>query len=129
MGRKGAYRGVHYSPEPFFVIDTAFYVRLKVPLSMKWAYYEILRNDINSMDSGSAIPSTSRNDFYAIEVCRPPEVVTNAFEQVVAPLFTRRRLADGESQTLAAIRDALLPKLLSGEIRVGSAEKIIEEVA
>ena len=30
---------------------------------------------------------------------------------------------------LAAIRDGLLPKLLSGEIRVGQAEKIVEEVA
>lgn len=56
IGRKGAYRGVHYCDSPFFAIDTAFYVEPKVPLELCWAYYELLRQDINSMDSGSAIP-------------------------------------------------------------------------
>lgn len=59
IGRKGAYRGIHYSPYPFFVIDTAFYIKPQKPFSMKWAYYELLRFDLNSMDSGSAIPSTA----------------------------------------------------------------------
>lgn len=47
IGRKGAYRGVHYSPDPFFVIDTAFYLKPKSPLDLKWAYYELLQVDIN----------------------------------------------------------------------------------
>ena len=72
IGRKGAYRGVHYSSTPFFVIDTAFYVKPRVPLKMRWAFYEILRQDINAMDSGSAIPSTSREDFYRLPVSGTP---------------------------------------------------------
>jgi type I restriction enzyme S subunit len=72
IGRKGAYRGVHYSPEPFFVIDTAFYLKPKVKFNLKWAYYELLTKDINSMDSGSAIPSTSRDEFYNLTVSVPP---------------------------------------------------------
>lgn len=74
IGRKGAYRGVHYSSIPFFVIDTAFYLK-PLPgqkLDPKWAYYELLTQDINLMDSGSAIPSTSREDFYALELFLPP---------------------------------------------------------
>jgi type I restriction enzyme S subunit len=57
IGRKGAYRGVHYSCVPFYVIDTAFYLEPVISLSNNWAYYELLRFDINGMDSGSAIPS------------------------------------------------------------------------
>lgn len=72
IGRKGAYRGVHYSPDPFFVIDTAFALRPKKGLDARWGYYRLLLADINSMDSGSAIPSTSRNEFYAIPVAVPP---------------------------------------------------------
>lgn len=74
LGRKGAYRGVHYSDIPFSVIDTAFYAKNLVPniLSLKWAYYMFLTYDINSMDSGSAIPSTDRYEIYAIEVDLPP---------------------------------------------------------
>jgi len=73
LGRKGAYRGVHYSDVPFSVIDTAFYAENVQPdiLSLKWAYYKFLTYDINSMDSGSAIPSTDRYEIYGIEVELP----------------------------------------------------------
>ena len=73
LGRKGAYRGVHYSAVPFSVIDTAFYAVNLHPelLDIKWAYYKFLTYDINSMDSGSAIPSTDRYEIYAIEVDLP----------------------------------------------------------
>lgn len=72
VGRKGAYRGVHYSRKPFFVIDTAFYLKPKVKLDTRWAYYQLLTANINGMDSGSAIPSTSRDEFYKLPVTMPP---------------------------------------------------------
>lgn len=74
IGRKGAYRGVHYCAAPFFVIDTAFYLRPKRSgdFLLKWAYYQLKDVDINRIDSGSAIPSTSREAFYEIPVHVPP---------------------------------------------------------
>jgi len=73
VGRKGAYRGIHWSAEPFWVIDTAFYLEPDPDhVYPKWAYYELLTRDINAMDSGSAIPSTSRPDFYAMSLLVPP---------------------------------------------------------
>lgn len=116
IGRKGAYRGVHYSPEPFFVIDTAFYLKPKAALDLKWAYYELLRFDINSMDSGSAIPSTSRDDFYGIPVIVPPPTIQDTFGKIVGGWFEKVFANDNESRTLATLRDTLLPKLLSGEL-------------
>lgn len=72
LGRKGAYRGVHYSSVPFSVIDTAFYaLPLTDKVNMKWAYYKFLTYDINRMDSGSAIPSTDRYEIYKIPVDIP----------------------------------------------------------
>ena len=73
LGRKGAYRGVHYSDCPFSVIDTAFFAEpLTDNIDLKWAYYKFLTYDINRMDSGSAIPSTDRYQIYSIEVEVPP---------------------------------------------------------
>ena len=118
IGRKGAYRGVHYSPEPFFVIDTAFYLKPKVPLDLKWAYYELLQFDINGMDSGSAIPSTSRDDFYGIPVVVPPTKIQDAFGRIAGGWFAKRFANDQESHILASLRDTLLPKLLSGKVRL-----------
>jgi type I restriction enzyme S subunit len=127
IGRKGAYRGVHFCSEPFFVIDTAFYVEPRKPVDLRWAYYELLRQDINSMDSGSAIPSTSREDFYSLPVCSSPFQVQQAFSRLLNPLWVRQEKAQHESAVLAALRDTLLPKLISGELRVKDAERVLTD--
>ena len=49
----------------------------------------------------------------------PPEPIAARFGKVVQPLFTRASKAVRESRTLANLRDTLLPKLVSGELRVG----------
>jgi type I restriction enzyme S subunit len=41
LGRKGAYRGIEFSREPFFVIDTAYYVVPKGEFDMRWLYFAI----------------------------------------------------------------------------------------
>jgi type I restriction enzyme S subunit len=86
VGRKGAYRGVHYSPFPCFVIDTAFYVKPKIKLDLRWVYYRLLQEDINSMDSGSAIPSTSREEFYHLAVSVPPYVEQKRIADILSTL-------------------------------------------
>jgi type I restriction enzyme, S subunit len=130
VGRKGAYRGVHYCDQPFFVIDTAFYVEPRErAVDLRWAYYEMLRLGINNMDSGSVIPSTSRADFYSLPVLYPQFDVQQAFVRLLSPFWERQKQCDQECKTLAALRDALLPKLMSGEIRPREAKKAIEAVA
>lgn len=121
IGRKGAYRGVHYSPEPFFVIDTAFYLKPKSLMSILWAFYEIKRFDINGMDSGSAIPSTSRPDFYGIAVVEPSQDIQKAFESTVGELYKRIAENNQSIDSYGKLRDSLLPKLLSGELSIPEA--------
>lgn len=85
IGRKGAYRGVHYSPAPFFVIDTAYYIRLKKPrIDLKWAYYNLLTVDINRIDVGAAIPTTNRDSFYAVPVTIPSFYVQKRIASVLS---------------------------------------------
>lgn len=75
LGRKGAYRGVHYSSSPFFVIDTAYYVVPKTELDMRWLYYAIIYHQLGQIDDGSPIPSTTRAAVYprGINVPLPDE--------------------------------------------------------
>lgn len=126
IGRKGAYRGVQWSDTPFFVIDTAFYVEPRRPLDLRWAYYELLRRDINRMDSGSAIPSTSRSDFYGMQVVLPPLAVQEAFAGSLKPLWGRQNASSRESMTLTSVRDALLPRLISGALGMDAAKRAVE---
>jgi type I restriction enzyme S subunit len=55
--------------------------------------------------------------------------VCQSFLDVVAPLLTRLRANSDENKTLAQLRDLLLPKLMSGEIRLREAEMTVEAVA
>lgn len=81
------------------------------------------------MDSGSAIPSTSRDEFYRIPVCLPPVEVQRRFEMILEPLWVERSRLEAEIRTLADARDALLPRLLSGELSVAGAEQAHEATA
>ena len=107
VGRKGAYRGVHYSPDPFFVIDTAFYLKPKVELDTRWAYYQLLTQDINGMDSGSAIPSTSREDFYGLPVEVPPLAEQRVIAHVLGTLDDKIELNRRMNETLEEMARAL----------------------
>jgi type I restriction enzyme S subunit len=55
----------------------------------------------------------------------PPSPIMNAFEECVVPWDSMIEHNERESQTLASLRDTLLPKLLSGELRVKQAEKLV----
>lgn len=107
IGRKGAYRGVHYSRTPFFVIDTAFYLKPKVKLDMRWAYYQLLTANINGMDSGSAIPSTSRDEFYKLPVAVPPFDEQVQIADALMLLDDRISLLRQTNATLESIAQAL----------------------
>lgn len=107
IGRKGAYRGVHYSKDPFYVIDTAYAMRVKSNVEIRWAYYSLLNVDINSMDSGSAIPSTSRDEFYGIPTLLPPISEQRAIAETLGALDDKIELNRKTSATLEAMARAL----------------------
>ena len=64
----------------------------------------------------------------AMTIC-PPEDVLSILGQTIGPIVERTVKNDLESRTLAQTRDLLLPKLMSGEIRLKDAEKSVEAVA
>ena len=107
VGRKGAYRGIHYAPDPFFVIDTAFYLKPKVPLDLRWAYYELLTHNINDLDSGSAIPSTCRKTFYALPVKVPSLDEQRAIAAVLGALDDKIESNRRMNETLEAMARAI----------------------
>jgi type I restriction enzyme, S subunit len=65
----------------------------------------------------------------ALPVLAPPAPVVSAFDAISARLLERVSVADSESKSLAALRDALLPKLVSGDLRVDDAERFPERAS
>jgi len=82
----------------------------------------------NAASTGTKMPRTSWNDMARYELVLPLEPVAAAFTGLVQPSVDRIIAGIRESRTLSALRDALLPKLISGELRVKDAEKLIGRV-
>jgi len=79
------------------------------------------------VSTGTKMPRTSWRDMARYEVPLPPDHVAAAFTRLIRPGINRIIKGIHESRALAALRDALLPKLISGEIRVRDAEKFVKE--
>jgi len=129
IGRKGNPGVVTWAPTDFFPIDTTFYVVPKNKhSSLYFLYYALLNQTLASIGADSAVPGLNRNLAYMSQQVVPPPGVQAAFEVYVRPIFERRHASEKQSVALAALRDTLLPKLISGELRVNEAEKQLEAV-
>ena len=69
--------------------------------------------------TGTKMPRTSWHTMQQFEICLPPEAITVQFQELAQPMLDRIVANCHESRALATLRDALLPKLISGALRVG----------
>jgi type I restriction enzyme, S subunit len=94
-----------------------------------WMYCALvsLRTEIIGMASGGSVtPNLNKGDFSRIKVICSSNLLIVSFDKIVGPLFDKILSNDEENQTLTELRDTLLPKLMSGEIRVTDAEREVE---
>jgi type I restriction enzyme S subunit len=86
-----------------------------------------LREHFNKFEAeGTVFGAINKDQFLALPLAYPPEAIVKAFEDIVCPLDMKVRANHAQMETLAALRDLLLPKLLSGELRIKDAEKAVE---
>jgi len=129
VGRKGNPGSVTWSPTDFFAIDTTFYVKPTPRCSsLHFLFFALKEHDLAALSADSAVPGLNRNIAYMSKQIVPPRELLRLFDSIVQPLFARMHDADAESGTLAALRDTLLPKLISGELRITTAERPLESV-
>jgi len=86
-----------------------------------WA--ECAQEVIKSRANGSTFLEISKSNFRQIEIVRPSGPVMEKFDSIVRPWYEQIANNERQSATLANIRDALLPKLISGEIRLNQMEE------
>ncbi|MFH0801325.1 MAG: restriction endonuclease subunit S [bacterium] len=99
--------------------------------SSKYGFYNYfaVRNLVSILQQqahGSVFDTITRDTLSNVSVIVPPSKTIKKFEETVKTFFERIKGNIFQSRTLASIRDALLPKLLSGETRVKEAEKFVE---
>ena len=118
--RKGTLNNVMYVNQPFWSVDTMFYTIMKEPNIAKFVYLFLERKDLSAMNNGSAVPSMTTNILNSLQVVLPSKDIFKRFEEVVGAIWNVRMSNLQESARLSALRDTLLPKLMSGEINIES---------
>jgi type I restriction enzyme S subunit len=100
---------------------TTFVLRPKKDCFRHFALLHFFSDDVVAYSStasvGTTIPYVKWNSLESYIVAIPPDPVLAAFEKIVGPLVQRIAEHGEESRTLAAVRDTLLPRLLSGKKR------------
>lgn len=107
LGRKGAYRGVQFSHDPFFVIDTAYFIVPKHEMEMRWLYYAVKHYKLGEIDDGSPIPSTTRAAVYMRDLEVPPRPEQRAIAHILGTLDDKIELNRRMNETLEAMARAL----------------------
>ena len=87
-------------------------------LGLHFLYFTLGDQDLPSVAADSAVPGLNRNLAYMNKQLLPGEQVLAEFEKSVRVNFTHRRSLEEQSRTLAAQRDAALPRLVGGELVV-----------
>lgn len=98
--------------------------------SRSYTYYAMhrLSDEFNRFEAeGTVFGAITKKQFHGIRWLAPPPALIAKFEELAFPLDESIEINEQESATLAAIRDALLPKLISGELRLLDAEKFAED--
>lgn len=73
---------------------------------------------ILSKANGSTFQEISKGNFRPLPLVKPNAAILEAFDALAKPIHQRIAQNEQESQTLAQTRDLLLPRLMSGELRV-----------
>jgi type I restriction enzyme S subunit len=95
----------------------------------EYTYCLLSQYDYHSLGSTSSIATAVNSQILRdMPLVVPPESIARAFCDTAAPIFSSIKCGQQETHCLSDFRDALLPKLISGEIRIPDAEKMLEEV-
>lgn len=118
VGRKGNAGTVVWVNSDFFPIDTTFYVNALNGISYYFLYFELIFQDFKRMLSDSAVPGLNRNIAYMNKMLVPTSRILSCYENLAKPMFDKIAQNEEENQTLEELRDTMLPRLISGELRV-----------
>lgn len=106
----------------------AHFVSPKFGLNKEFLYSYLSTFDYGRLGSTSSIATAVNSKIIKrMPILVPTESASSAFECQVGQLFEKMKLIDSEVMTLTELRDTLLPKLISGELRLDDVEAAVEQ--
>jgi len=119
IGRKGTLGKVIYLWDSFYPIDTTYYIKSKVEsVGLLYEYFLLKTINFEDMNTDSAVPGLNRDIALSTEIQIPPKLIIYKFNDLAVTFTNKLKNNLDKIHILEKLRDTLLPKLMSGEVRV-----------
>ncbi len=129
VGRKGTVGSLYWEDKNFYPIDTVFYVKPMKQYSLEYCFMQLKVLGLENMNTDAAVPGLNRNNAYRLEIVKPEQKIIDKFSDIIKSFQCRKQALQSETENLESLRDTLLPKLISGELRIPDAEQATEALA
>ena len=126
-GRSGVIGRVFFSHEDFWPLNTSLWVKEFKRATPAYAFQYLQTMDLNRLNAGSAVPTLNRNHVHAQPAIVPPAGLVERYTDMAMSLLHRVRVNDQHAQRLSELRDTLLPRLISGKLRLPEAQEQLED--
>ena len=101
---------------------------LKIYFYYTWEFLsEWFKNYFISLSTGATFGELSKSTFKKIGIVIPDEKLTEKYNEIVSPMFKQIEILQKENQILKQTRDLLLPRLISGKLRVKNLETVTKK--
>lgn len=117
-GRSGTLGVVKLVLEDYWPLNTSLWVKEFKGCTAYYAYYLLNRMGLERFNSGASVPTLNRNDVHGNPVVAPPKKLIDKFERIVSVKHKQINILERKNTNLKQQRDTLLPKLISGQIKV-----------
>lgn len=127
-GRYGTIGKVFLINGDYWPLNTTLYSKNLHDNDPFFVYYALLGVDFGKYSDKAAVPGINRNHLHLEPVILPPVNIQQAFGVQARGYRRATDRAENETRTLTRLRDTLLPKLLSGELRIPDAERLVTDI-
>lgn len=126
-GRSGVLGRVYLELDNFWPLNTTLWIKDFRGATPCYAYELLKTIDLHSFNAGSAVPTLNRNHVHGLKQLVPSRSCVMKYEAIAMSLHERMRVNAAHSDALGEIRDALLPRLISGHIDLSKLSRMSEE--
>ncbi|MEO5334933.1 MAG: restriction endonuclease subunit S [Magnetococcus sp. YQC-5] len=121
-GRVGTLGKIHIAQPPFWASDNVLVISPTRSKDFYFCFNWVKGIDIHVLNRGSTQPLLTQKDLGNQQGIVPPDSLLDLFSTVIHPVYQATFQNIEQAQTLANLRDTLLPRLISGQLRLPEAE-------
>lgn len=127
-GRSGVLGNVFLELGNFWPLNTTLWIKEFRAAKPCFSFELLRRFDFSAFNAGSAVPTLNRNHIHGLPQLIPPAKEVEAFESIALTMHQRVKENEQRVATLVTLRDTLLPRLISGRLRISEEARQIVEV-